>query len=157
MSKELETKLVELRASMEMGTSNIMPLSWKLLDECINLAAAQQPPAGQVTEELDAKPLEWYFSRQLSASGEWYVPADFPTQAAIDKMLHSIGKAWPYLAEHASHIDGEFNNAATDLRRSIGKLMRIRDAAARSLSYPRTNEQRQDPNTGSRWTVHDQT
>lgn len=54
MSKELETKLRELRDRLmfeESDTANVM----NLLDDCITLAASQQPPAGQVTVE----PVAW--------------------------------------------------------------------------------------------------
>lgn len=38
---KLSERLRELRASMEMGTSDIMPRTWTLLDDCIALAQVQ--------------------------------------------------------------------------------------------------------------------
>lgn len=40
------------------------------------------------------------------------------------RALASLSKAWPYLADHASHIDGEFNNAHEYVRRTLALLRR---------------------------------
>jgi hypothetical protein len=62
-----------------------------------------------------------------------------PTQEAIDKALRSLAKAWPVLANHASHIDGEFDNALTDVRSMFRRLLAaarrgVEDTEARRLS-----------------------
>jgi hypothetical protein len=47
-----------------------------------------------------------------------------PTQEEIDSAFASISKAWPVLAQHASHMDGEFDNAVTRLRGIVRRLQR---------------------------------
>ena len=49
--------------------------------------------------------------------------ADWPTQQEIDYTLRSLSKAWPVLAEHAPHIDGEFDNAMAKLKRMLAVMM----------------------------------
>lgn len=58
---------------------------------------------------------------------------EWPTQSAIDERLHSLSKAWPYLTQHAPHLDGEFNNAHVDLRGMISSLKKQRDRAVDAL------------------------
>jgi len=40
-------------------------------------------------------------------------------KARIEKAVSSLGKAWPVLADHAIHIDGEFSNALDDVKRLV--------------------------------------
>ena len=40
-------------------------------------------------------------------------------KARIAKAMASLGKAWPVLADHASHIDGEFSSALYDVQRLV--------------------------------------
>lgn len=49
-------------------------------------------------------------------------PPWVPSQEATDAALASLAKAWPVLAQHAPHIDGEFDLALTDLRRMVDAL-----------------------------------
>lgn len=46
-----------------------------------------------------------------------------PSAEDFAKKFASVAKAYPVLAEHASHIDGEFDNALTDLRRMVERLL----------------------------------
>jgi hypothetical protein len=55
-----------------------------------------------------------------------YVPSREQTDAA----LASLAKAWPVLAQHAPHIDGEFDLALTDLRRMVDALRAAAASAA---------------------------
>ena len=48
-----------------------------------------------------------------------------PTQEEIDRAFASISKAWPYLAQHASHIDGEFDNAVSSLKSIVRRLQSL--------------------------------
>lgn len=47
------------------------------------------------------------------------VPAYLPTKDEEDAALASLAKAWPVLAYHASHIDGEFDAALSKVRRML--------------------------------------
>jgi hypothetical protein len=48
-----------------------------------------------------------------------------PSREQIDKALASVAKAYPYLtaANGADHIDGEFDNALTNLRAMLYTLV----------------------------------
>ena len=56
-------------------------------------------------------------------------PEWVPTKDEQDAALRSLGKAWPVVADHASHIDGEFSNALDSVRRML-------DAFAARLAAP---------------------
>lgn len=45
-----------------------------------------------------------------------------PSQEDIDAKFASLAKAWPVLAKHADHIDGEFDLALSGLRRIVARL-----------------------------------
>ena len=51
------------------------------------------------------------------------MPEYRPTRDEIDATLKTLAKAWPILAEHAPHIDGEFDNALTKARRMFDALL----------------------------------
>lgn len=48
-----------------------------------------------------------------------------PTLNDAKPLFASLAKAYPYLADHAPHIDGEFNNALTDLQMLVARYDRI--------------------------------
>src|SRR5690349_16109943 len=51
-----------------------------------------------------------------------------PTLADVEQKIASIEKAYPYLVTHASHIDGEFANAVSELRVLLGVVFAARDS-----------------------------
>lgn len=46
-----------------------------------------------------------------------------PSEADFAAKFASLAKAWPVLAEHADHIDGEFDNALSDVKRMVSRLL----------------------------------
>jgi hypothetical protein len=75
------------------------------------MSAPQVPEARAVVAASDA------MTSPTNANNQWR-----PDRNEIDAALASLAKAWPVLAEHATHIDGEFNNALTDVRRMFDAL-----------------------------------
>lgn len=56
-----------------------------------------------------------------------------PVAADLEPRFASLAKAYPVLTEHASHMDGEFDNALSDLRALTRRLL---DAIAESKQLP---------------------
>jgi hypothetical protein len=52
------------------------------------------------------------------------LPVYIPSEDEERRALASISKAYPYLVEHAPHIDGEFDNAVSEIRRMFAAFRR---------------------------------
>jgi hypothetical protein len=57
-----------------------------------------------------------------------------PTSEDFALKFASLAKAWPILAKHADHIDGEFDNALTAVRAMVRRL--LADIAYRATQAP---------------------
>ncbi len=78
MENELTNKLLELERSMEGGTSDIMPITWKLLHECKALAKQKEvTPDGTV----------WQYIRDVAAWFKCAEIGDGPIKQSFDKWV----------------------------------------------------------------------
>ena len=60
------------------------------------------------------------------------IRAKAPEEEKAEDLLNTVSKAWPYLAEHASHFDGTFNLACQDLRGLVNNLIKHKVATTPS-------------------------
>jgi hypothetical protein len=58
---------------------------------------------------------------------------EWPLLQDAQDELQTLSKAWPYLAEHASRIDGAFNIAHGNLRSMVSSLIQQRDRAVNAV------------------------
>lgn len=65
-----------------------------------------------------------------------------PGRADTEQWLASLSKAWPYLADHAQHIDGEFDLAHGNLKRGVEAFHEYVDRVRALLSSPSIPEER---------------
>jgi hypothetical protein len=56
-------------------------------------------------------------------------PVYLPSETEQSRAIASLAKAYPYLEKHAPHIDGEFNNALSEIGRMFAAFRRALDVA----------------------------
>jgi hypothetical protein len=117
------------------GPFNLCSRGATLLQSAVSPEAA--PPRATTPEPMTESPYEGTVVRHpnghlMVEHGERWTPSREQTA----RWLASVNKAYPYLVEHASHIDGEFGNATLELKDGIAalhdQLDRFRALAARS-------------------------
>lgn len=95
--------------------------TWAARDRtrCTECLASPAPEArsGDTEKPMDSRVVRHPNGHLMVEHAEAYTPA----REATTKWLASVAKAYPYLTQKngADHIDGEFDNALSDLRRGI--------------------------------------